>query len=137
MKEFGTFPGGYPLESRSVFIIDDADFMVDMLRLVLSEGGYAVAGSATDSLQGLEQLRRIVSEAQTVDIVIVDLHMPKLDGFETIRKMREVLPKAKVLLVSANATLSVALKAKELGVDGFIVKPFEPETVLAALRKIG
>ncbi len=125
------------MESRSVFIIDDADFMVDMLRLVLSEGGYAVAGSATDSLQGLEQLRRIVSEAQTVDIVIVDLHMPKLDGFETIRKMREVLPKAKVLLVSANATLSVALKAKELGVDGFIVKPFEPETVLAALRKIG
>lgn len=124
------------MESRSVFIIDDADFMVDMLRLVLSEGGYAVAGSATDSLQGLEQLRRIVSEAQTVDIVIVDLHMPKLDGFETIRKMREVLPKAKVLLVSANATLSVALKAKELGVDGFIVKPFEPETVLAALRKI-
>lgn len=122
--------------SRSVFIIDDADFMVDMLRLVLVEGGYTVVGSATDSLQGLEQLRDSVAKSQRVDIVVVDLHMPKLDGFETICEIRAILPKAKVLLVSANATLPVALKAKELGVDGFIVKPFEPETVLETLRKI-
>ncbi|MDO4786834.1 MAG: response regulator [Fretibacterium sp.] len=122
--------------SRSAFIIDDADFMVDMLRLVLSEGGYSVAGSATDALVGLEQLRRLTSASKTVDIVIVDLHMPKLDGFETIRGIREILPKAKVLLVSANATLPVALKAKAIGVDGFVVKPFEPETVLETLRKM-
>lgn len=121
--------------SRNVFIMDDADFMVDMLRLVLAEGGYTVVGAATDSLQGLEQLRDAAETSQVVDIVVVDLHMPRLDGFEAIREIRTILPDAKVFLVSADSTLSVALKAKELGVDGFIVKPFEPKTVLATLQK--
>lgn len=121
--------------SRNVFIMDDADFMVDMLRLVLAEGGYTVVGAATDSLQGLEQLRDAVETSQVVDIVVVDLHMPRLDGFEAIREIQTILPDAKVFLVSADSTLSVALKAKELGVDGFIVKPFEPKTVLATLQK--
>ena len=62
--------------------------------------------------------------------------MPKRDGFETVREIRAILPDVKVLLVTANATLPVALKAKELGIDGFIVKPFEPETLLETLRKI-
>ena len=122
--------------SRSVFIIDDADFMVDMLRLMFTEGGYRVLGSATDSLQGLEQLRSLASQSLDVDLVVVDLHMPKLDGFEAIKAIRAILPKARIVLVSANATLPVALKAKEFGVDGFIVKPFEPEAVLEALKKI-
>lgn len=123
------------MSSLSVFIIDDAEFMVDMLRLILVEGGHVVVGSATDGIQGLEDLRRIASRSQAVDVVIVDLHMPKLGGFEAIAQIREIYPRARVLLVTADATLSVALRAKEIGVDGFIVKPFEPETVLGALRK--
>ena len=121
---------------QSVFIIDDADFMVDMLRLILEEGGHRVAGSAVDSIRAVEQLREAVSRSQAVDVVLVDLHMPKRDGFETVREIRAILPDVKVLLVTANATLPVALKAKELGIDGFIVKPFEPETLLETLRKI-
>ena len=124
------------MTSRSVFIIDDADFVVDMLRLTFADGGYTVVGSATDSLQAIGQLREMASKSQAVDVVVVDLHMPRLDGFGTIREIREILPGAKILLVSADATLPVALKAKELGVDGFIVKPFEPETIWAALKKI-
>lgn len=124
------------MSSQSVFIIDDAEFMVDMLRLILLEGGHVVVGSATDGIQGLEDLRRIASESQAVDVVIVDLHMPKLGGFETIAQIREIYPRVKVLLVTADATLSVALRAKELGIDGFIVKPFEPQTVLETLKKI-
>ena len=124
------------MTSRSVFIIDDADFVVDMLRLTFADGGYTVVGSATDSVQGVGQLREMASKSQAVDVVVVDLHMPRLDGFGTIREIREILPGAKILLVSADATLPVALKAKEFGVDGFIVKPFEPETIWAALKKI-
>ena len=116
------------MTSRSVFIIDDADFVVDMLRLTFADGGYTVVGSATDSVQGVGQLREMASKSQAVDVVVVDLHMPKLDGFGTIREIREILPRAKIFLVSADA--------KELGVDGFIVKPFEPKTIWAALEKI-
>ena len=107
-----------------------------MLRLTFADGGYTVVGSATDNLQSIGQLREMASKSQTVDVVVVDLHMPRLNGFGTIREIREILPGAKILLVSADATLPVALKAKELGVDGFIVKFFEPETIWAALKKI-
>jgi len=121
---------------QSVFIIDDADFMVDMLRLILEEGGHRVVGSAADGICAVEQLREAVSQSHAVDVVLVDLYMPKRDGFETVREIRAILPDVKVLLVTANATLPVALKAKELSIDGFIVKPFEPETLLETLRKI-
>ena len=121
---------------QNVFVVDDADFMVDMLRLILEEGGHRVVGSAADGIRAVEQLREVVSRSLTVDVVLVDLYMPKRDGFETVREIRAILPDVKVLLVTANATLPVALKAKELGIDGFIVKPFEPETLLEALRKI-
>lgn len=121
---------------QNVFVVDDADFMVDMLRLILEEGGHRVVGSAADGIRAVEQLREVVSRSLAVDVVLVDLYMPKRDGFETVREIRAILPDVKVLLVTANATLPVALKAKELGIDGFIVKPFEPETLLEALRKI-
>lgn len=121
---------------QNVFVVDDADFMVDMLRLILEEGGHRVVGSAADGIRAVEQLREAVSRSLTVDVVLVDLYMPKRDGFETVREIRAILPDVKVLLVTANATLPVVLKAKELGIDGFIVKPFEPETLLEALRKI-
>lgn len=121
---------------QNVFVVDDADFMVDMLRLILEEGGHRVVGSAVDGIRAVEQLRDVVSRSLAVDVVLVDLYMPKRDGFETVREIRAILPDVKVLLVTANATLPVVLKAKELGIDGFIVKPFEPETLLEALRKI-
>lgn len=121
---------------QNVFVVDDADFMVDMLRLILEEGGHRVVGSAADGIRAVEQLRDVVSRSLAVDVVLVDLYMPKRDGFETVREIRAILPDVKVLLVTANATLPVVLKAKELGIDGFIVKPFEPETLLEALRKI-
>lgn len=124
------------MTSQNVFVVDDADFMVDMLRLILEEGGHRVVGSAADGIRAVEQLRDVISRSLAVDVVLVDLYMPKRDGFETVREIRAILPDVKVLLVTANATLPVVLKAKELGIDGFIVKPFEPETLLEALRKI-
>ena len=123
--------------SRNVFIIDDADFMIDMIRMILEDAGHKVVGSDTDSLKALEQMRALASGPTRVDVVLVDLHMPKLDGFETIQELRKILPGAKVLLMSANSALSVALKARDLKVDGFVVKPFEPDVLLAELGKLG
>lgn len=123
--------------SRNVFIIDDADFMIDMIRMILEESNYKVVGSSTDSTVALTQLETLAaSKTAGVDIVVVDLHMPKLDGFETIKKIRRILPSAKVLLVSANSSLPVALRAKELKIDGFVVKPFEPEVLLSEIAKL-
>lgn len=123
---------------RNVFIIDDADFMIDMIRMILEDADYRVVGSSTDSTVALSQLRElaVAPKPTAVDIVIVDLHMPKLDGFETIRRLREIFPSVKVLLVTANSSLPVALKARELKIDGFVVKPFEPEVLVEQIARL-
>ena len=122
--------------SRNVFVIDDADFMIDMIRMILEGAGHRVVGSETDSLKALARLKELASGDAAVDLVLVDLHMPKLDGFEAIQNIRTILPGAKVLLVSANSARSVALRARELKVDGFVVKPFEPDVLLAEVSKL-
>ncbi len=121
---------------KKIFIIDDADFVHDMLRLILTGAGHEIAGSASDGLQALESIKKLISSGSEVDIIMVDFHMPKLDGVETIREIKKLLPKVKSLLITSNSTRSVVLRAKEAGVDSFIVKPFEPKTVLDAIMKL-
>lgn len=120
---------------KKVFIIDDADFMVDMLRLYLQEAGHKVVGTALNGTQALEKIAALSASAAP-DVVTVDFHMPKMDGMETIRRIRTLVPNVKVLLVSAHATVPVVMKAKETGVDGFIAKPFEPKILLEAIEKL-
>lgn len=114
---------------KKIFIIDDADFMVDMLRLILEKAAYRIVGTATNGASALELIKNL-SAVSAPDVVSVDFHMPRMDGMETIRRVRMLVPNVKVVLVSAHATLPVVLKAKEVGVDAFIAKPFDPQIVL-------
>jgi CheY-like chemotaxis protein len=120
---------------KKIFIVDDADFMVDMLSLIVREAGYEVVGTAFNGAQAIESIGSL-AKTSSPDVVVVDFHMPKLDGMETIRRIRLLVPGVKVLLVSANATRPVVMKAKDEGVDAFIAKPFEPRSVLDALEKL-
>jgi len=120
--------------SKKIFIIDDADFMVDMLRMIMCGAGYEVVGVAFDGKQAIEYMEAL-SSSDLPDIVTVDMHMPKMDGIETIRNIRTLAPAAKIILISSNATLPVVMKAKNAGVDAFIAKPFEPQAVLDAIAK--
>lgn len=124
--------------SKKIFIIDDADFMVEMICIILKDAGYSIAGTATDGYRAVEDMRKLSETlgSSAVDAVLVDLHMPKLDGFAVIQQIRGIFPNAKILLVSANSSRPVALKAVELKVDGFVVKPFEPDVFLAEVEKL-
>ena len=119
---------------KKVFIIDDADFMVDMLRVIMQDAGYEVVGVALNGEQALESIRALPL-SKWPDIVTLDYHMPKLDGVEAVKKIHALDPGVKIVLISSNATLSVVMKAKDAGVDAFIAKPFEPQTVLDAIAK--
>ena len=122
--------------SKRIFLIDDADFMLDMLQMVLHGAGHFVVGSALDGVEAVKSLSMMRDSGERVDIVIVDFHMPKLDGVETIRRIKALVPGVKVLLISANSTLPVVMKAKEVGVDGFVVKPFDPKTLLDSISNL-
>jgi two-component system chemotaxis response regulator CheY len=121
--------------SKKIFIIDDADFMVDMLRLIVQEAGHVVVGTAFNGMQALNAIEAL-SKDSIPEVVTVDFHMPKLDGMETVRRIRTLVSGVKVVLISAHATLPVVMQAKGVGVDAFIAKPFEPQAVLNAIDKL-
>ena len=122
-----------PKKSKKIFIIDDADFMVDMLRMIVEEAGHQVVGTAFDGAQALDSIKKLAPDLLP-DVVTVDFHMPKMDGVETVKNIRALMPGLKIVLISAHATLPVAMKAKDAGADAFLIKPFEPQAVLDAIE---
>jgi two-component system chemotaxis response regulator CheY len=124
-----------PVLPKKIFIVDDTDFMVEMLCMIVRGGGYTVVGTALDGAEALETIGGL-TEDLAPDIVTVDFHMPGMDGMETIRRIRSLVPGVRVVLISSHATFSVVMQARETGVDAFVAKPFEPQTVLEAIEKI-
>ena len=120
---------------KKIFIIDDADFMIDMLRVIMAGAGHEVVGVALNGQQALESIKALPPSALP-DIVTLDLHMPKMDGIEAVSRIRALIPGVKVVLVSSDSTLPVVMKAKDAGIDAFIAKPFELQTILDVMSKL-
>lgn len=117
---------------KRVLTIDDSKTMRDMLMLTLSNNGFEVL-QAVDGLDGLDVLGR-----ETVDVVITDINMPKLDGYGVIQHMRERaeyddLP---ILVLTTESDSEKKERARKLGATGFIVKPFNPTGLVDVLRKV-
>ena len=120
---------------KKIFIIDDADFMVDMLRVIMIGAGHEVVGVALNGEQAVELIKALPSSALP-DVVTLDLHMPKMDGMEAVSRIRAIVPGVKLVLVSSDSTLPVVMRAKDAGIDAFIAKPFELQTILDVIAKL-
>ncbi len=117
---------------KRILTIDDSKTMRDMLMLTLSNNGFEVL-QAVDGLDGLDVLGR-----ETVDVVITDINMPKLDGYGVIQHMRERpeyddLP---ILVLTTESDNEKKERARKLGATGFIIKPFNPTSLVDVLRKV-
>lgn len=119
---------------KKIFIIDDADFMVNMLSVIMRDAGYEVVGEALNGELAIESIKSLPASGLP-DIVTLDFHMPKMDGMGAVRHIRALVPGVKIIVISSDSTLPVVMKAKNAGVDAFIAKPFEPRTVLDAIAK--
>ncbi len=123
-------PGAMPM--KRILTIDDSKTMRDMLMLTLSTNGFEVL-QAVDGLDGLDVLGR-----ETVDVVITDINMPKMDGYGVIQHMRERpeyddLP---ILVLTTESDQEKKERARKLGATGFIIKPFNPTGLVDVLRKV-
>jgi len=112
-----------------VLVVDDDAMTRELLKLVLREEGFAVAGEAKDGETALA-----ASEAHAPDLVCLDINMPGMDGLETLARLHDRNPGLPVVMVTGDATLSAVRRAVDRGAAGFIVKPFSPGTVGEALR---
>ena len=121
-----------PPMSKRILTIDDSKTMRDMLLLTLTDAGFEVL-QGVDGEDGLAVLGD-----QKVDVIITDINMPKMDGYEVIRQLRQD-PRHKTTPIIVLTTESDADKrniARSAGATGWMVKPFDPEGLIAIINKV-
>lgn len=119
-------------QGLSVFIIDDNEMTRGLLRVIIQGDAYDVVGDAGTAEAARTRLRSL-----QVDIVCLDVVMPGGDGLELLNWISEKYPKTSVLMVTASTDRRTVEHALRNGAKGYIVKPFNPGTVMDALNKIG
>lgn len=115
-----------------ILVVDDEPSIRDLLSKTLALAEYEV-DVAPDGRSAIERLR-----SQTYDLLIVDLKMPGMDGLTVIREARRVTAELPVVIITGFSTESTAIEAVNLGVSGYLTKPFRvPEVLKAAARALG
>ena len=116
--------------SARILIVDDALLIREMLRDILTEAGFEVVGEARDGIEALERFRELEP-----DLVVLDIVMPRKSGVDALAELIAERPDAKVLICSALGQEALIEEARSAGALGFIVKPFSPGDVTAAIRR--
>lgn len=114
-----------------VLIVDDATFMRMMIKDILEKNGYEVVGEAPNGLKAVE-----LYKAEKPDVVTMDITMPEMDGIEAVKAIKAFDPAAKIIMCSAMGQQSMVMDAIRAGAKDFIVKPFQADRVLEAIKKV-
>lgn len=112
-------------------LIDDNEVTRGALRLMLHAHEFDVVMEAGSSRAGLEMALRI-----RPDIICLDIVLPDGNGLQVLRTLREALPAVSVVMVTTKNDTGTIQEAIAAGAAGFVIKPFTPQTILAALGKI-
>lgn len=114
-----------------VLVVDDAAFMRMMIKDILQKGGYEVVGEAEDGKRAIEKFREL-----RPDLVTMDITMPDMDGITAVKEIRKVDDNAVIIMCSAMGQQAMVIDAIQAGAKDFVVKPFQPERVLEAIKKV-
>jgi two-component system chemotaxis response regulator CheY len=118
--------------AKRILTIDDSKTIRDMLMLTLSDAGFDVL-QAVDGQDGLDVLGN-----DRVDCIITDINMPRMDGYEVIRQLRKnaVHKTTPILVLTTESDVEKRNMARDVGATGWMVKPFDPERLIATVRKV-
>jgi two-component system, chemotaxis family, chemotaxis protein CheY len=118
--------------AKRILTIDDSKTIRDMLMLTLSDAGFDVL-QAVDGQDGLDVLGN-----DRVDVIITDINMPRMDGYEVIRQLRcnAVHKTTPILVLTTESDVDKRNLARDAGATGWMVKPFDPERLIATVRKV-
>ena len=117
--------------AKKVFIVDDAAFMRMMIKDILSKNGYEVAGEADNGARAVEKYKEL-----TPDLVLMDITMPEMNGIDAVKNIKAIDPGAKIVMCSAMGQQAMVIESIQAGARDFIVKPFQADRVLEAVRKV-
>ncbi|HOX13985.1 MAG TPA: response regulator [Spirochaetia bacterium] len=120
----GLKPEGTPYR---VLIVDDSMFVAKQLNQILTSEGYQVVATAGDGLEGYEKYKELYPN---LDVVTMDITMPKMDGLSALQKIMEFDKNAKVIMISALGKQDLVKQALVAGAKNYIVKPLDRKKVL-------
>ncbi len=118
--------------SLRILTIDDSKTMRDMLMLTLADAGFDVI-QAVDGQDGIDML-----EKEKVDVVITDINMPRMDGYEVVRqlRMRPEHQTTPILVLTTESEIEKKKMGRDVGATGWLVKPFDPDRLVETVRKV-
>ena len=114
---------------RRVLVVDDEPRMIHFIRLNLEHDGFEVV-ETTSGTKALDKLRD-----QLPDLILLDVMMPDLDGFETLRLIREIST-VPVIMLTAKGQEDDRVRGLELGADDYVTKPFSPRELVSRVRAV-
>jgi len=117
--------------SKRILIVDDAAFMRMMLKDIITKNGYEVAGEAENGLKAVEMYKELKP-----DLVMMDITMPEMDGIQAVREIKKIDPQAKIIMCSAMGQQAMVIESIQAGARDFIVKPFQAERIVEAIKKV-
>lgn len=118
------------LASTRILIAEDVSVTRNILRAILTNEGFDVVGEASDGVEACELAERLEPE-----VLMLDIGLPKLSGIDVLKKIRARGKAIRIVMVTGSPSTDHVREALELGIDGFIVKPFHPATVGHHIRR--
>jgi two-component system, chemotaxis family, chemotaxis protein CheY len=114
-----------------ILIVDDTLFMRTLLKNILFSGGHVIAGEAGDGEDGVAKYKELKPDLVTMDVV-----MPKMNGIEALKAIKEFDPAARVIMCTAVGQEQMVKLAIKSGAKGYIIKPFQAPKVLEEVKSV-
>lgn len=121
--------------SKMILVVDDSATLRMSVEMTLTGAGFEVA-QAINGQEGLDLLRQLETENKLPAMIISDINMPVMDGITFITEVKKTsLRYLPILVLTTEREDSKKMEGKKAGASGWLVKPFQPETLLAVIRK--
>jgi DNA-binding NtrC family response regulator len=117
-------------KKNSILVVDDEDALRTVLSGELINEGYDVK-SAADGDEAISEVER-----STFDLVLLDIKMPRMNGFEVLKYIKDKHAKTKVVMLTGFADLKNAIESKKLGADDFVSKPYDLVDLLTTIERV-
>ena len=113
-----------------ILVVDDEAALRTVLSSELHTEGYMVS-TASDGDEAIDLL-----QSHSYDLILLDIKMPRVDGFQVLRYVKEKIPHIKVIMLTGFADLKNAIESKKLGAEDFISKPYDLVDLLATIERV-
>ena len=117
-------------EKRRILVVDDEDALRTVLSGELVSEGYDVR-TAADGDEAVTSLQK-----ENFDLILLDIKMPRMNGFEVLKFVKEKFPKTKVVMLTGFADLKNAIESKKLGAEDFVSKPYDLVDLLTTIERV-